>query len=1040
MGNVPAMFKPVDASLDLVALEHEVLDRWREHDVFHESLRRREGSPQWVFYEGPPTANGKPGIHHVWARLFKDIYPRFHTMRGRYVARKGGWDCHGLPVEVEVEKALGFSGKNQIEDYGIERFNARCRASVQRYVEDFEALTSRIGMWLDTADAYWTLTNEYVESVWWQFHRMWEQGLIHEGFKVVPYCGRCGTALSSHELGQPGAYRDVTEPSVYVRFPVVGRDFDLLVWTTTPWTLVSNVAAAIGSEIDYVRVRAPEGGRDLVMAAARVDDVLGDGTEVVAPITPGDLVGVYYERPFDILPIEPGANRVVAAEFVTVEDGSGIVHLAPAFGEVDREVAEAEGLPVLNPVGPAARFTEAVGDHAGRFVKDADPDLIEALRASGRLVRAVDYTHSYPHCWRCSTPLIYWGKPTWFARTSARKEALLRENETIGWHPAHIKHGRFGDWLANNVDWALSRDRYWGTPIPVWRCHDCGTDTCIGSVAELAAKAGRDLTDLDLHRPFVDDVTFPCTCGGTAYRIEPVLDAWFDSGSMPAAQFHYPFENKDLFDQRFPADFICEAIDQTRGWFYSLLAVNTLVFDRTPYKNVVCLALVVDKDGQKMSKSKGNVIDPWSVLDTRGADALRWNVFSAGSPWTPKRVFVENIDETTRRFLITLWNTYAFFVTYASLDGWTPAGEVTPPTHVVDRWIRSRLHSTVRTVTESLDAFDALSGAQALEGFVDDLSNWYVRRSRPRFWKSSDPAAHATLHECLTTLALLLAPYCPFLSDEIYRNLAGTDGSVHFEDWPTADDGAIDPTLESEMDLARRITSLGRAARVDAGVRTRQPLQRALVLLSGGETPSGEVVAEIAGELNVKRVETVRSLEGLLDYSVIPNFRTLGPRLGPRMPRVKALLEHADGAAVRHALEETGVFTLDVDGEPVQLTRDDVEVRAQQHEDLSLAQEGPLAVALDLALDDDLRAEGTARELVRIVNDLRKAMGLEISDRIRLVVHAAGRPATAARRHLDWISGEVLSVASRVDEEAVPPGPATATIDGDPVWVAVQRS
>ena len=1034
------MFRPVSTSLDLVALEQSVLERWRAQDVFHESLRRREGSPPWIFYEGPPTANGRPGIHHVWARLFKDIYPRFHTMRGRYVARKGGWDCHGLPVEVEMEKELGFSGKHEIEDYGIERFNARCRASVQRYVEDFEALTSRIGMWLDTADAYWTLTNDYIESVWWQFHRMWEQDLIYEGFKVVPYCGRCGTALSSHELGQPGAYRDVTEASVYVRFPVVGHDFDLLVWTTTPWTLLSNVATAIGPDIAYVRARSADGGRDLVVAAERIDEALGEGAEVVGPIPAADLIGLHYLRPFDLLPIDPGANLVVAADFVTVEDGSGIVHLAPAFGEIDREVAAAEGLPVLNPVGPAARFTDDAGPYAGLFVKDADPDLIEALRASGRLVRAVDHTHSYPHCWRCSTPLVYWAKPTWFARTSSRKDALLRENETIGWHPGHIKHGRFGDWLANNVDWALSRDRYWGTPIPVWRCLDCGADTCVGSMAELARRTGSDLSGLDLHRPYVDDVTFPCTeCGGTSYRIEPVLDAWFDSGSMPAAQFHYPFENRDVFERSFPADFICEAIDQTRGWFYSLLAVNTLVFDRTPYKNVVCLALVVDKDGQKMSKSKGNVIDPWTVLDSRGADALRWNTFSAGSPWTPKRVFVESIDETTRRFLITLWNTYAFFITYANLDGWEPAAETPQAGHVLDRWIRSRLHSTIHVVTEALEGFDALTGAQALERFVDDLSNWYVRRSRQRFWKSSDPAAHAVLHECLTTTALMLAPFCPFIADEMYRNLAGDDDSVHFQDWPTADPCSPDPDLDASMDLARRVTSLGRAARADAGVRIRQPLSRALVLLTAGETIDDAISDEIASELNVRRIEIVDSLEGLLDYSVIPNFRVLGPRLGALVPRVKDALERADGGAVRRALAETGAFTIEVDGESIMLHADEVEVRVQEHEDLALAQEGSHAVALDLALDDDLRSEGIARELVRIVNDLRKAMGLQISDRIALAVHASGRVAAAAETHLDTISGEVLAVDASVEQEAVPTGPATAMIEGEPVWLVVRR-
>ena len=619
-------FDPVDPRLELVALEDRVLARWKADDVFAESLRRRQGAPEWVFYEGPPTANGRPGIHHVWARLFKDIYPRFHTMRGKYVARKAGWDCHGLPVEVEVEKELGFSGKPQIEDFGIEAFNQRCRESVQRYVEDWSALTSRIGMWLDLSDAYATMSNEFIESVWWQFHELWDKELIYEGSKVVPYCGRCGTALSSHELGQPGAYQDITEDSVYVRFPVVDADFDLLVWTTTPWTLVSNVGAAVGPDVAYVRVRDPEGGRDIVLGADRVAAVLGDDVEVVGPVAATDLVGLRYERPFDWLPAEGDGWRVVAADFVTTDDGSGIVHLAPAFGEIDREVGEVEGLPMLNPVNAQARFEPTVPPVAGRFVKEADPALIDELRTRGVLVVVAPYEHSYPHCWRCGTPLIYWAKPTWFARTSEHKDALLRENEAIGWHPEHIRHGRFGDWLANNVDWALSRDRFWGTPIPVWRCTDCGHDTCVRSVADLAVRAGEDLTELDLHRPFVDDVTIACEdCGGRAQRVEPVLDAWFDSGSMPAAQWHHPFENSEVFDRRFPADFICEAIDQTRGWFYSLLAVNTLVFGRSPYRNVVCLSLLLDQDGQKMSKSRGNVMDPWEVIRARGADAVRWN-------------------------------------------------------------------------------------------------------------------------------------------------------------------------------------------------------------------------------------------------------------------------------------------------------------------------------------------------------------------------------------------------------------------------------
>jgi isoleucyl-tRNA synthetase len=1009
-------FSPV-GPFDLVPLEQRVLAQWRDADVFHESLRRRADAPEWVFYEGPPTANGRPGLHHAWARLFKDIYPRFQTMRGHLVRRQGGWDCHGLPVEVEVEKELGFSGKQQIEAFGIGEFNARCRESVQRYVGDFATLTERIGMWLDVEGAYWTMTPTFVESVWWVFKRLWDQGDIYEGFKVIPYCGRCGTALSSHELGQPGAYRDITEDSVYVRFPVVGGDFDLLVWTTTPWTLLSNVGVAIGPDIPYVRVRGRDGARDLVLAADRVTAVLGEDAEVVGPVDAASLIGLRYERPFDDVPVATDdAWRVVAADFVTIEDGSGMVHLAPAFGEIDREVGAAEGLPVVNPVGPDAAFTAAVPAHEGVFVKDADAAIIERLRAAGRLERVAAYEHSYPHCWRCSTPLIYWAKPTWFARTSAHREAMIRENQQVGWHPEHIKDGRFGDWLENNVDWALSRDRFWGTPIPVWRCAD-GHDTCVGSLAELGDLAGDDLLALDPHRPAVDDVEIRCPeCGGSAHRVEPVLDAWFDSGSMPFAQLHYPFENVEMFERRFPADFICEAIDQTRGWFYTLLAINTMAFGRAPYKNVVCLALVVDKDGQKMSKSKGNVIDPFSVLDTRGADALRWNMFSAGSPWTPKRVFVEGIDETTNRFLLTLWNTYSFFVTYANLDGWEPGAAPVPATHVLDRWVRSRLHHTIAEVTEALDGFDALRGAQALDRFVDDLSNWYVRRSRPRFWKDSDPAAHATLYECLDTLTLLLAPYTPFVADAMHQHLRHTDESVHLANWPRVDTGALDPDLEAEIASARAVVSLGLAARNDARLKVRQPLHRAIVLLPEGLRLSDAVVAEVADALNVHTLEAVDTLEGLLDYSVHPNFRTLGPKVGKRMPALKAHLATADGATVRRALEDHGEYRVDLDGETLVLDRDDIEVRAASHEEFALAQEDGIAVALDTTLDDALRREGVARDLVRALNDLRKATGLEIADRITLTLRADGPVAAAIAEHGATIAGEVLATGWELEE------------------------
>jgi isoleucyl-tRNA synthetase len=1038
-------FEPVPAFAPL-ELERRVLARWRDDDVFAESLKRREGASEWVFYEGPPTANGKPGIHHVWARTFKDLYPRFQTMRGHYVARKAGWDCHGLPVEIEVEKELDITNKHEIVEFGIAAFNQRCRESVYRYVEDWSALTTRMGMWLDMNDAYWTLTNEFIESVWWHLKQMWEAGDIYEGYKVVPYCGRCGTALSSHELAQPGAYQDITDPSVYVRFPVVDRDFDLLVWTTTPWTLVSNVAAAVGPQIDYVRVRAPEGGRDLVLATARVDEVLGPDAEVVATVPVSELIGLHYQRPFTYLPLDPSAARVVADEFVTIDDGSGIVHLAPAFGEVDREVSEREGLPMLNPVGPEATFVDT--PHAGTFVKAADPALIDELAASGALVRVVDYAHSYPHCWRCGTPLVYWAKPEWFARTTAHKQELLRENETIGWHPDYIKRGRFGDWLENNVDWALSRDRFWGTPIPVWRCDDCGVDTCVGSVDELASLAGRDLGDLDLHRPAVDDVVLACpNCGGRAHRVEAVLDVWFDSGAMPAAQFHYPFEDRDVFERRFPADFICEAIDQTRGWFYSLLAVNTLVFGRTPYRNVVCLAFVLNEDGQRMSKSRGIIIDPWSILESQGADAIRWNFLSSSSPWTPKRVSVDGITESTRHFLITLWNTYSFFVTYANLDGWEPGAPAVPATHVLDRWVRSRLHTTVRDVTDGLDGFDALAAAQALESFVDDLSNWYVRRSRSRFWNADpradgqpDAAAHATLHECLRTVALLLAPFCPFVADELFRNLDPGDESVHLADWPAADPGALDGDLEAEMARARTVVSLGLAARGEAKIKVRQPVRRALVLVPDAAAFSDAVAAEIADALNVKALDPVTDVEGLLEYTVVPNFRSLGPKAGPRVPAVKAALEHVDARAIRNAHDDYGEYELVLDdGTTIMLTPDDVDVRATSHEELALAREGGYAVALDTAVDDELRAEGTARELVRTVNDLRKREGYEIADRIRLRLGVSGWVEAAAHAHRDWIAREVLAteidVAGTVDRDAI-----VVEVEGAPVSFALTRA
>ena len=1024
-------FGPVEP-FDLAALEERVLAHWREHDIIEHVRELRAGGDPWIFYEGPPTANGAPAIHHVWARVFKDLYPRFQTMRGKQVPRKGGWDCHGLPVELEVEKELGFTAKHQIEEYGVAEFNERCRDSVQRYVEDWSALTARSGVWIDTKDAYWTLSNEYIESVWWLVKQLWDKGLLYEGHRVSPYCTRCGTALSSHEMGQPDVYQDVSDATAYVRFPLRDAQADLLVWTTTPWTLISNVAAAVGPDIEYVQVHEPD-GRDLIMATAAAERLFGEGApyDVIERYRGSDLVGRRYQRPYAFLEMDDSGERIVAGDFVSTDDGSGIVHLAPAFGEDDAEVGRREGLPVLNPVTADGTFDERIKPWWGQHVMASNRGIIDDLLGRGLLVREEQYVHSYPHCWRCMSPLIYWAKTSWFARTTARRDELLRENERISWHPDHIKHGRFGKWLENNVDWALSRDRYWGTPLPVWRCSN-GHDTCVGSLSELSGLAGRDLSNLDLHRPHVDDIVVDCPqCTARAMRVAPVLDAWFDSGSMPSAQQHFPFDGQDpaALPRQFPANFICEAIDQTRGWFYSLLAVNTLVFDTSPYEHVVCLGLLVDGEGRKMSKSQGNAIDPWHVFKTHGVDGTRWWMFSDSQPWTPRRVRESAIREATRQTLLTLWNVYSFFATYADIDGWQP-GQPLEPVHVLDRWILGELDATIAEVTDALEGFDAMQAATRIGGFVDDLSNWYVRRSRPRFWKASDPNAHATLHRCLVATAELLAPFTPFLAEEMWTHLTG-GLTVHGADWPEAGDHA-DADLSAEMRAARTLVALGRAARTEVKMKVRQPLAKAL-LLHPGVTLRDAVRAEIADELNVKALEDIETLGGIVQREVVPNFRLLGPRLGQKVNEVKQALASADGTRLADELDAHGF--IEIAGE--RIDAGEVEVRADKRSDVALAQEGTYAVALDLELDDELRLEGVAREVVRSVNDLRKDAGFAIADRVRAVLGAVGVVASAVERHGDWIAGEVLATELTVGE----PGAVTGTIviDGDTSAVLLDR-
>ncbi len=1007
------LFRPVPPEPDFTALEAEELDRWAEHRVFERSVELRSGAEPWVFYEGPPTANGRPGLHHVWARVYKDLFCRYRTMRGYAVPRKAGWDTHGLPVEVEVEKQLGITAKHQIEEtVGIAEFTRLCRESVRNYVEDWRTLTERIGYWIDFDDAYWTFTPEYVQAVWWNLKNLWDQGLLYEDIKVVPYCPRCGTALSSHELGQPDVYRDVEDESAYVLFPLrddgeaaeglrglLGVDtlegISLVAWTTTPWTLLSNTGAAVGPDLEYSVVG------DRVVAAELAGRVLGDDVVPTATVRGSDLVGLRYERPFaDLEPRGKGATdgwKVVPGEFVEADEGTGIVHLAPAFGEVDRQAGREHDLPTLNPVGPDGRFTDEVSWLAGQPVRETNPEVNRRLEESGRLLRRELYVHSYPHCWRCATALIYWGKPSWYVRTSERKADLVAQNQTIGWHPDHIRDGRMGEWLANNVDWALSRDRYWGTPLPVWKC-DEGHTRCVGSLAELSELAGRDVTDVDPHRPAIDEVTVPCPeCDGAAAvmrRVEPVIDAWFDSGSMPSAQWGYPLVERSAEQFVFPADFICEAIDQTRGWFYSLLAVNTLVRGATPYRNVLCLGHIVDAEGRKMSKSIGNVIDPWEILSTRGADPLRWWMFSQGSPWTPTRVSFDFIDSAMREELITLWNTWSFFTTYASLNDFDPADPSIPSPaqrSLLDRWMRSRLHATVDRVTASLDDYEPFPAATAIAELVDDVSNWYVRRSRRRFWRTdpgADPAdalgAQATLHEVLVTLSRLLAPFCPFLADRMWRDLTGAQvsDSVHLVDWPALEPGARDPGLEDSMALARRLASLGRASRSEAGIKVRQPLARALVHLpAGSPAPPPGVVEE---ELNVDVIEPIGELGDVLAYELVPNFRVLGPRLGSRVQLLRAAMGSVDGAAAEAALSAGEPVRIELPDGPVELTADEVELRVKSQPGFAVSRDGAEVVALDLTLDDDLRRRGLAREVVRHVQDLRKASGLEVSDWIDL--------------------------------------------------------
>jgi isoleucyl-tRNA synthetase len=1039
-----APHRPVDSRVSFPDIEQQVLARWRERDVFAQSLTRRADGPRWGFYEGPPTANGAPGIHHVLSRVFKDIFPRFRTMRGYRVERKGGWDCHGLPVELAVEAELGMTAKADIERYGIAEFNARCREKVLSHVEDWNRLTERIGFWIDLDDAYKTLDPGYVESVWWALKEIDKRGLLYEKLKVVPYCTRCGTTLSSHELGQPDVYRDVVDPSVYVRLPVTTaagpaqEGDELLVWTTTPWTLVSNAAVAVDAELTYVRARTP-GGPVQIVAEALAQKVLGDGAEILDRSPGAQLVGAGYEPPFPFIPSEaygPRGHTVLPADFVTAEDGTGLVHTAVAFGETDFRLGEQQGLTVVNPVRTDGTYDERIGPYAGRWVKDVDEDLIKDLKARDRVLRSEPYEHSYPHCWRCHTPLIYYAKPSWYIATSQIKDRLLGANETVTWHPEHVKHGRFGKWLEGNVDWALSRERYWGTPLPVWRCEQ-GCTRVIGSLRELETLSGVELADP--HRPFVDDVTFPCeNCGQAMHRVPEVIDVWFDSGSMPFAQFHAPHEDLEHFEERFPADFICEALDQTRGWFYSLLAISALLFDRSPYQNVVCLGLILDDQGRKMSKSVGNTVEPWEVIDRYGADALRWYLFTSKLPWDGYRFSLETVGEALRQFLLQLWNTYGFYVLYANANqkgSAMPASDPSEPTEL-DRWVLSLLSGTVETVTERLDDFDATFAGRAIQEFVDELSNWYVRRSRRRFW-DGDPAAFATLHECLVTVAKLLAPFTPFVADEIYDNLDGSERSVHLCDFP--EPGARDAELEESMAVARETVRLGLAARGQAKIKVRQPLRAAVVVATGREREAIERLADIVrDELNVHELRFVSEADELGEVEIKPNYRALGPRFGPHMPLVAAAVAGLDASRAAATVRDGATVSISVNGHDHELGADALLVSMKPLSGYQVEREGSHAVALELEIDDELRAEGWARDIVRAVQSARQGAGLDVSDRILLTLGGDEPLLAAARIHQDYIAAEVLATQTSYADRS--DGADPVMIGGAPLTIELERA
>ena len=1010
------MYKKVSTDMNFVEREKQVEKFWEDNQIFEKSMKVREGNPSYVFYDGPPTANGKPHIGHVETRVIKDMIPRYRTMKGYQVPRKAGWDTHGLPVELEVEKKLGLDGKDQIEKYGVEPFIEQCKESVWKYEGMWEDFSHTVGFWADMKNPYVTYHNDYIESEWWALKEIWKKGLLYEGHKIVPYCPRCGTPLSSHEVAQ--GYKDVKERSAVVRFKVKGEDAYILAWTTTPWTLPSNVALCVNPDEDYVKVTSK--GYTYYMAAALVDTVLGEGAEILEHYQGKDLEFKEYEPLFPYAEKRIGNKKayyVVCDTYVTLTDGTGVVHIAPAFGEDDSKVGHRYDLPFVQLVNEKGEMTEET-PWAGTFCKKADMAVLQALEDKDLLFDAPLFEHSYPHCWRCDTPLIYYARETWFIRMTAVKEDLIRNNNTINWIPESIGKGRFGDWLENVQDWGLSRNRYWGTPLPVWQC-ECGHQDCIGSIEELKEKADNCPDDIELHRPYIDAVTIKCPkCGKEMRRVPEVIDCWFDSGSMPFAQHHYPFENKETFEKQFPAQFISEAVDQTRGWFYSLLAISTLLFNKAPYENVIVLGLVQDENGQKMSKSKGNAVDPFDALQTYGADAIRWYFYTSSAPWLPSRFAGKTVVEGQRKFMGTLWNTYAFFVLYANIDNFdaTKYSLEYDKLAVMDKWLLSRLESTVKAVDDNLANYRIPEAAKALQSFVDDMSNWYVRRSRERFWakgmEQDKINAYMTLYTALVTVAKAAAPMIPFMTEDIYQNLvksidASAPESIHLCDFPEVHENWIDPKMEEDMADLLEIVVMGRAARNTANIKNRQPIGTMYVK---SEFQLSEFYKEIIkDELNIKEVVFKDDIADFISYSFKPQMRTVGPKYGKLLNKIKATLSELDGNKAMAELKSTGELKLDIDGQEIVLLEEDLLIDMAQMEGYVSESDHTITVVLDTNLTPELIEEGFVRELVSKIQTMRKEAGFEVMDKIRVYAKDNDKIVSIMKNHGDEIKSEVLA-------------------------------